>query len=102
MLGREWTVADTRMQHNGRRKRRESPSGNTENLGIRIEFTNQDVALLRNVCCKPALSHLFLKFSFDFGETLGSNGICVPFCKGLVPAGTNHSKLLQCHVIPSL
>src|SRR5262249_27788113 len=69
---------------------------------IRIEFTNQDVALLRNICCKPALSHLFLKLSFDLGETLGSNGFCVPFCKGFVSAGTNHSKLLQCHVVPSL
>src|SRR5438132_10400472 len=69
-------------------------SRDQEDLSIRIELTNQYIALLRDVRWEPPLGDFFVKFLFDFGETLGIDSFRIPFCKGLVSAGTNHSKLL--------
>src|SRR5215471_17975335 len=64
---------------------------------VRIEFTNQDIAFLGDVRCKPALRYLLVEFSFNFGKTLLRNGLGIPFGKCLVSTGTNHSEFLQCH-----
>ena len=45
--------------------------GNQQDLCIRIELTNENVAFFGNVRGKPTLSDFFVEFSFDFGETLG-------------------------------
>src|SRR5689334_17386654 len=72
-------------------------SRNEQNVYVRIKFSDQHVALIRNVCREPALGYFQFEFLLDFFQTLWVNDFRVPFRQCSISPSTNHSKLPDCH-----